>query len=370
MNQSFVVAAVNALGIGTLSEATPPMQAQYSHGTLEASLSRSCLSLFAEACHALAEPSVHVPIVFGAGTVIPAAELPAPPTIERLHWESGEDMARVADPFSLAVMQLNPTQRFLFAAHVVSHELQSAVRHLFSLWVLLPCCSHASCGVGQGYPFHAASFLRRSGLRAEHMSAESPASVPSRGLQRDVLFGPERALIPRVRSLLMEPSHGAVVQVSDVGQVITLLDGASAGSGQASRLSAWASHWSPRSFDVRAEIVASIPLTGMFEGVVRPPRNAAAFRGRVVVFARGGGIPLAYKVRIAASHGALAAVIVDHDGRCDNATFTQACAAGADKRAGTGWAITDDPAEWREARIPALLVSRLDGNKLLRMAAT
>jgi hypothetical protein len=150
--------------------------------------------------------------------------------------------------------------------------------------------------------------------------------------------------------------------------------GALAGGGAATP--GWASHWSPRAYDVKAEVVAARPLRGNFSGWAAPSGGGGAgatagWAGRVVLFERGPPLSLADKVRAAARAGALGAVIVD-DGaaRCGTAaepTFTQRCVQGSERARGQGFASEDEEAAWRGARIPALLVTREHGLRLLGM---
>lgn len=184
----------------------------------------------------------------------------------------------------------------------------------------------------------------------------------------DALFGEDSA--PLAARLAVEaevPSHGAVVRLSDALQTITLHP--DDGFGRVSTLQGWASAWSPRHYDVHAEMVQSFPLHGA-AGDASHPRvlNADRFRDRIVIFSRG-SIPLAYKVRVAASHGALAAIIIDLGDRCADEEFGQACVRGAAKQAGEGWGATDPKRIWQGAEIPAIIVGRDAGQKLLELSS-
>lgn len=131
----------------------------------------------------------------------------------------------------------------------------------------------------------------------------------------------------------------------------------------------WASAWAPRAYEVRAEAVAAVPLRGNCTRATRC--NDAAWAGRVVVFERGPPVSLADKVAAAAAAGALGAIIVDDESaRCGTPlapAFSQQCVQGSDRGAGGGFAAADEARAWKNARLPALLITRGDGEKLLSL---
>jgi len=275
----------------------------------------------------------------------------------------------------------------------------------------------------QGYPVDVASFLERSGLghaanaiveaaKAEHAEALASAALgasvadahhagdadlhvdhgtprevsppplsstldalhaASMSAQRhhphgDALFGQEAPLAPRVRDLQGTPCHGALVRLSDAAEIIRLQR--NDGFEHDRVIAGWASIWSPRSFDVHAELIRAKPLHGSGPNGAdsQSVENSEAFRGRIVLFTRG-AIPLLYKVRVAASHGALAAVIIDESDRCADETFGQTCVPGASKALGEGWGAQDPARVWQDAKIPALIVGRAAGRHLLSLAS-
>jgi hypothetical protein len=101
-----------------------------------------------------------------------------------------------------------------------------------------------------------------------------------------------------------------------------------------------------------------------------------------VLLERGQPLSLADKVRTAAAAGALGCIIFDDaKERCGGggeqgssssspASFSQSCVQGSDKShsgLASGFAASDAKALWEGARIPALLITRSDGLKLLKM---
>lgn len=279
-----------------------------------------------------------------------------------------------------------------------------------------PLCFRGTPASLQGYHVDVGAFLQRSGLahasevlhkaaEAEHSEQQRTAAQltaghdlardsggpavpgtapPSRAaieaLQQtaaaaqghhphgDVIFGNEQPLAPRVRDLLAMPCQGAVVLLSDSAQLVRLQQ--EDGFQKDLTIAGWASHWSPRAFDVHAEVVVSNPPTGAGGRDAAMPTavNAHAFRGRIVVFTRG-AIPLVLKVRIAASHGALGAIIVDTSRRCSDETFGQSCVPGGAKAANEGWAALDPARMWDNSRIPALIVGSDAGAYLMSLAS-
>ncbi|KAA0160629.1 hypothetical protein FNF31_04180 [Cafeteria roenbergensis] len=323
----------------------------------------------------------------GAESLVTPSELEAAQAVKSLELDSA------TDEFGKAFRNLGAHGRVIFAAHV-------AVRQLLR----------------EGYHVDVGAFLQRSGLAhasevlhkaaaAEHSEQQRAAArltaghdlapdsggpavpgttAPSRAAiealrhtaaaaqghhpHGDVIFGNEEPLAPRVRDLLEMPCQGAVVLLSDSAQLIRLQR--EDGFERDWTIAGWASHWSPRAFDVHAEVVVSNPPTGAggHDAAVPTALNAHAFRGRIVVFTRG-AIPLAVKVRIAASHGALGAVIVDTSRRCSDESFGQVCVPGAAKAANEGWAALDPARMWDNARIPALIVGSDAGAYLMSLAS-
>jgi len=193
------------------------------------------------------------------------------------------------------------------------------------------------------------------------------------------------------------PCVGPIVAVSDSAQTVVVLArpprvaaaaaGLNVSAAGAWTIPAWASFWSPRTHAVEAEAVAAEPfngggaaeaaaaaaasISGDGEAAGQPRAslaNALAAAGRVVLIERGAPLPLAEKVRRAATAGAAAVVVVDDVlRRCGSAAaprFDQACVVGS--AAGRGFAAADDAHEWAAARgLPSVLVPR-DAGLLLR----
>lgn len=111
-------------------------------------------------------------------------------------------------------------------------------------------------------------------------------------------------------------------------------------------------------------------------GTLCAPSNSLRFAGAVVLFERG-GIPLVEKVQRAADAGAVAVVIVDDAaGRCSMAgasgtgkgtrpLFTDRCAPGCSQQRGEGWGCRDAAWLWDTADIPAVMVTREHGQRLI-----
>ncbi|KAG7379559.1 hypothetical protein PHYPSEUDO_008462 [Phytophthora pseudosyringae] len=121
---------------------------------------------------------------------------------------------------------------------------------------------------------------------------------------------------------------------------------------------AWAGHYSPRLFDVSAELVLADPPDAS-----QPLRNAHAVRDRVLLAVRG-GVPFVFKLHHAQRAGALGLVVADANGSCVGG-FDQSCVPGADKRRGEGFAAQDRHALWRHAHIPCVLVLKGAARDLL-----
>jgi hypothetical protein len=203
---------------------------------------------------------------------------------------------------------------------------------------------------------------------------ESPALAAAAG----AASATAASQLKRALNELPQPCFGPVVTVSDIRELLVtsvsrlppgarvdgpdfapttvagdLASAAGADAGAASRnastvaVRAWACAHSPRTHDVRAELVAASAAAP--HDALGVPANAHAFAGRVVLWQRGGGLALVDKARCAAAHGAAALVVYDDAaGRCANATFTQRCMPGSDRSLGQGWAVSDPPAAWRE----------------------
>ncbi|RLN92961.1 hypothetical protein BBJ28_00013860 [Nothophytophthora sp. Chile5] len=138
------------------------------------------------------------------------------------------------------------------------------------------------------------------------------------------------------------------VVLSDVEEQVVLL--ADDGDAKPQRtFEAWTGHYSPRLFDVSAELVLADPLDAS-----RPLLNAHAVRDRVVLAVRGGA-PFVFKLHHAQRAGALGLIIADVNGTCGGG-FDQSCVPGADKTRNEGFAAQDRHALWHQTRIPCVLV--------------
>ncbi|KAG1684449.1 hypothetical protein DVH05_011122 [Phytophthora capsici] len=121
---------------------------------------------------------------------------------------------------------------------------------------------------------------------------------------------------------------------------------------------AWSGHYSPRLFDVSAELVLADPPDAS-----QPLRNAYAVRDRVLLAVRGGA-PFVFKLHYAQQAGALGLIIADADGSCVGG-FDQSCVPGADKRRGEGFAAKERHVLWSQAHIPTVLVLKEAAELLL-----
>ncbi|GMF65452.1 unnamed protein product [Phytophthora lilii] len=150
------------------------------------------------------------------------------------------------------------------------------------------------------------------------------------------------------------------ILLSDVREQVQLLsNNGSEGALQVERtFEAWAGHYSPRLFDVSAELVLADPPDAS-----EPLRNAHAVRDRVMLAMRG-GVPLVFKLHHAQRAGALGLIIADSDGYCAGG-FDQSCVPGAGKRRGEGFAAQERHALWRQAHIPCMLVLKDVAKELL-----
>lgn len=126
-------------------------------------------------------------------------------------------------------------------------------------------------------------------------------------------------------------------------------------------------------------------------GTLCAPSNALRFAGAVVLFERG-GIPLVEKVQRAADAGAVGVIIMDDQAaRCSTTAgdgtaqssgsaataaaaagvrgtvpvFTDRCAPGCSQQRGEGWGCRDAAWLWDTADIPAVMVTRAHGQRLL-----
>ena len=174
----------------------------------------------------------------------------------------------------------------------------------------------------------------------------------------------DEALSPQPN--LPQPCTGIVAKLSDTLQTVLLY-----APHEEILISGWASHFSPRMYDVKAELVRSQPFFG-------PPSrklgtnnweskgisNHYALRNRIVVFRRG-EIPLWQKAKSAAMKGALGVIIIDDTLVCQKQGFTEACVYGSRKDKNEGFGAIESPSKWKQAAIPVLLINQEDGNKLL-----
>ncbi|RHY35378.1 hypothetical protein DYB32_000136 [Aphanomyces invadans] len=129
----------------------------------------------------------------------------------------------------------------------------------------------------------------------------------------------------------------------------------------------WPGHFSPKTYSVVAEIVAASPVLAD-----RPLENDVRDR---IALVRRGKLPLFNKVLHAQNAGALAVVIVDADGLCDDdsgtvGTFDHHCSVGSNHAFGEGFGAQDDAAVWSAIRIPHVLLLRGDAAALLARLST
>ncbi|KAG7395293.1 hypothetical protein PHYBOEH_003960 [Phytophthora boehmeriae] len=141
------------------------------------------------------------------------------------------------------------------------------------------------------------------------------------------------------------------VLLSDVEEQVRVLsnNNSEESMGVVRSFEAWASHHSPRIFDVSAELVLADPPDAS-----GPLRNAHAVRDRVVLALRG-GVPFVFKLHYAQRAGALGLIIADANGSCSG-SFDQSCVPGADKGRREGFAAQERHRLWDQARIPCVLV--------------
>jgi hypothetical protein len=124
---------------------------------------------------------------------------------------------------------------------------------------------------------------------------------------------------------------------------------------QALTFKGWRSYWSPINEAMQLPIV----LAGQFYGNISLVAVPVAERG---------GESLAAKVERAAKAGAPAIIIYDDaQNRCFNDEFVDRCVPGS--RAKVGFAAGDETQPWADARIPAFLISRSSGMKLIQTLA-
>lgn len=126
------------------------------------------------------------------------------------------------------------------------------------------------------------------------------------------------------------------------------------------RFDVWAAHYSPRTHSVTSEAVLSDP-----RDAATPITNADIVRDRIAVIARGGA-PLRTKILHAQRAGAVAAMIYDNTGKCDE-RFDQRCSPGGDKDGGTGFAAQDTPETWSDIMIPSVLLREVDGQRIVKL---
>ncbi|KAL4117563.1 hypothetical protein PRIC2_011552 [Phytophthora ramorum] len=152
------------------------------------------------------------------------------------------------------------------------------------------------------------------------------------------------------------------VLLSDIKEQLQVLSSntSEGGIGVERTFEAWTGHYSPRLFDVSAELVLADPPDAS-----QPLRNAHAVRDRVMLAVRG-GVPFVFKLHYAQRAGALGLIIADANGVCAGG-FDQSCVPGSDKRRGEGFGAQDRHALWRRAHIPCVLVLKDAAQELLEL---
>jgi hypothetical protein len=127
---------------------------------------------------------------------------------------------------------------------------------------------------------------------------------------------------------------------------------------QGSFAGVWRSAFSPSSFDVTGEVVYAVPNDASSDILV-PIRGAIALIDRGVV-------AIAEKARRAVEAGAVAAIIVDVTGECDE-DFRCGGVLGERSPHGPGFAAADDRSAWEGVTIPVVLVTKRTGTRLLSL---
>nr|CCA27511.1 conserved hypothetical protein [Albugo laibachii Nc14] len=120
----------------------------------------------------------------------------------------------------------------------------------------------------------------------------------------------------------------------------------------------WRGHFSPKSFDVIGEMIASEPLNAS-----TPLQNSQDVYGRIVILHRD-QTSFLDKVWHAQQAGALGVVIIDTGGVC-RGTFDGNCVFGSSKALGNGFGHTDGHDRWYEIRIPYILITKAAAASLL-----
>ncbi|KAG3089633.1 hypothetical protein PI124_g17833 [Phytophthora idaei] len=169
---------------------------------------------------------------------------------------------------------------------------------------------------------------------------------------------PHRIL--RASGVQIEDESLTRVVLSDVREQVQLLStNNSEGVMAAERtFEAWTANYSPRLFDVSAELILADPPDAS-----QPLWNAHAVRDRVLLAVRG-GVPFVFKLHHAQRAGALGLVIADANGYCAGG-FDQSCVPGSDKRRGEGFAAQERHILWERAHIPCVLVLKEAALELL-----
>ncbi|KAL3664505.1 hypothetical protein V7S43_010257 [Phytophthora oleae] len=173
---------------------------------------------------------------------------------------------------------------------------------------------------------------------------------------------PHRIL--RASGMQVEDSTLPHVILSDVREQVQVLSRSNnEGSREVERtFEAWSGHYSPRLFDVSAELVLADPPDAS-----QPLRNTHAVRDRVLLAVRGGA-PFVFKLHYAQRAGALGLIIADANGSCAGG-FDQSCVPGADKRRGEGFSARERHVLWSQAHIPSVLVLQEAAQELLGAAS-
>ncbi|ETL90756.1 hypothetical protein L917_10617 [Phytophthora nicotianae] len=149
------------------------------------------------------------------------------------------------------------------------------------------------------------------------------------------------------------------VVLSDIREQVQIVSNNSEGVIAVERtFEAWTGHYSPRLFDVSAELILADPPDAS-----RPLKNVHAVRDRVLLAVRG-GVPLVFKVHHAQRAGALGLIIADANGHCAGG-FDQSCVPGSDKIRGEGFAAQERHVLWDQAHIPCVLVLKEAAQELL-----
>lgn len=117
----------------------------------------------------------------------------------------------------------------------------------------------------------------------------------------------------------------------------------------------WNAHYSLWRYEIDAELVMAVP-----NDASAPLVNEYQVHDAVAVIKRG-GVSIMDKIKVAQDAGAIAALIID-DGEC---TEDFKCRRLGDKAEGVGFAWADRWENWLEVYIPAFLVTKSTGDRLI-----